>query len=221
MSQSGVPDRVPDLGAVVLCGGQSSRMGKPKAWLPFGGEPLLARVVRRLAEVAWPLAVVAAPGQDLPPLPEGILVARDPVTGRGPLQGIAVGLEALAPHVERAYVSSTDVPFVHPAFVRRMAELQAGGHDIAVLREGGHHHPLAAVYRCAAAAEARALLAEDRRRPFFLFERMRTLIAEPALLLADASLAAADPELRSLRNLNTPEDYAAALTEIDADEAAG
>ena len=54
--------RVPGLGAVVLCGGRSSRMGRPKAWLPFGDEVLLQRVVRRIAEAAWPIAVVAAPG---------------------------------------------------------------------------------------------------------------------------------------------------------------
>ena len=138
---------------------------------------------------------------------------RDEIEGRGPLQGIAAGLAALAPLVERAFVSSTDAPFVHPALVRRLADLQAGGYAVAVPRAGGHHHPLAAVYACAAGAEAAALLAAGRLRPFFLFERVPTLIADPDLLLADARLAAADPELRSLRNLNTPEEYAAALEE--------
>ena len=55
---------------VVLCGGRSSRMGRPKAWLPFGRELMLPRVVRLLGEAVGPVAVVAAPGQDLPPLPE-------------------------------------------------------------------------------------------------------------------------------------------------------
>jgi molybdopterin-guanine dinucleotide biosynthesis protein A len=53
-------------------------------------------------------------------------------------------------------------------------------------------------------------------RPFFLFERMRTLVADNAMLLAGEELAAADPELRSLRNVNTPEEYAAALAELQA-----
>ncbi|WP_437506902.1 molybdenum cofactor guanylyltransferase [Sorangium sp. So ce1099] len=207
--------RVAGLAGVVLCGGRSSRMGRPKAWLPFGGEALLQRVVRRLGEAAWPIAVVAAPGQELPPLPEGVQVVRDPEEGRGPLQGIAAGLAAVAPLAERAYVSATDAPFLHPAFVRRLADLQAGGYAVAVPRADGHHHPLGAVYACSVRGEAEALLAEGRLRLSSLFERARTLVAEPELLLADPRLLEADPALRSLRNLNTPEDYAAALRELE------
>ena len=107
-------------------------------------------------------------------------------------------------------MSATDAPFLAPAFVRRMAALQEG-FAVAVPRAEGHHHPLASVYGCAVRAEALALLAADRRRPFFLFEQVPTRVVSPDLLLEDEALAAADPELWSLRNLNTPEDYAAAL----------
>lgn len=195
-----------DLGAVVLCGGRSRRMGRPKAWLDFGGEPLLLRVVGRLQQVAGPIVVVAAPDQELPPLPDGVEVTRDPVEGQGPLQGIAVGLEALAARAPYAYVSATDAPFLSPAFVRRMCAL-AEGHDIAVMRDEGHHHPLGAVYATRLWTEARALLDADRRRPFFLFERADTRIVERDLLLADDALRREDPDLWTLRNLNTPEDY--------------
>jgi len=205
--------RIPALAGVVLCGGKSSRMGSPKAWLDFGGEPLLARVVRRVAEAAWPIVVVAAPGQDVPPLPEGISIVRDPVSGKGPLQGIAAGLEAIAPHATAAFVSSTDVPFLHPALIRRLHALRGEDHDIAVPREGGHHHPLSAVYGVNACAEIAALLAADRLRPFFLFERMKTIIVDKELLLAGDELRAADPELMSLRNVNTPDEYRAAIAD--------
>lgn len=204
---------IPGLGGVILCGGQSSRMGSPKASLDFGGEPLLLRVVRRVAEAASPVVVVAAPGQEVPPLPPGVAVARDAVGGRGPLQGIAAGLAALSGRAEAAFVSSTDVPFLHPALIRRLAALRGDAYDIAVPRAQGHFHPLLAVYGLNAAAEVAALLAEDRLRPFFLFDRMRTLVADEALLLSDPDLAAADPDLRSLRNVNKPEEYAAALAE--------
>src|SRR5262249_57842743 len=80
---------------IVLCGGRSSRMGRPKAWLAFGDELMLQRVVRVLREVVDPVVVVAAPGQDVPPLPDTVEIVRDEVEGRGPLQGLAAGLAAL------------------------------------------------------------------------------------------------------------------------------
>jgi molybdopterin-guanine dinucleotide biosynthesis protein A len=189
-------------------------MGQPKAWLEIGGERMLQRVVRRVREVATTVVVVAAPGQDIPELPEGVRVARDEVSGRGPLQGIAAGLAALAGEVDAAYVSSTDVPFLHPALIRRLAALREG-YDIVVPRAQGHFHPLAAVYGMNAHAEIEALLAEGRLRPFFLFERMRTLVADEALLLEGEELRGADPALASLRNINTPEEFAAAQREIE------
>jgi molybdenum cofactor guanylyltransferase len=205
---------LPGLGAVVLCGGKSSRMGSPKAWLDFGGEPLLARVVRRIGEVASPIVVVAAPGQEVPPLPEDITIARDPVSGRGPLQGIAAGLSVLEGQASAAFVSSTDAPFLHPALIRRLYALSGGEYDIAVPRAQGHYHPLSAIYGIEARVEIEALLAEGRLRPFFVFERMRTIIADEALLLAGEELRAADPALSSLRNVNTPEEYQAAMAEL-------
>ena len=70
-------------------------MGRPKAWLPFGGELMLQRVVRVLRGVVDPVAVVAAPGQDVPPLPPEVSIVRDEVEGKGPLGGLAAGLAAL------------------------------------------------------------------------------------------------------------------------------
>src|SRR4029077_12161211 len=134
------------VGGVVLCGGQSSRMGRPKAWLPFAGEIMLPRVVRLLGEAVAPIIVVAAPGQDVPPLPPEVEVVGDPERGRGPLQGLGAGLGALRGRADAAYLSSCDVPFLRPAFVRRLIEL-LGDRPICVPRVGEHHHPLAAVYR--------------------------------------------------------------------------
>src|SRR5215471_11116138 len=106
-------------GGIVLCGGQSKRMGRPKAWLPFAGELMLPRVVRLLSEAVHPVIVVAAPGQDVPPLSSEVAVVRDEEKGRGPLQGLAAGLTSLSGQVTAAYLSSCDVPFLRPAFVRR------------------------------------------------------------------------------------------------------
>jgi molybdenum cofactor guanylyltransferase len=203
-----------NVGGVVLCGGQSSRMGRPKAWLPVGEETMLGRVVRLLGEVVSPIVVVAAPGQDVPPLPPGVDVVRDPEQGRGPLQGLAAGLAALRGRADAAYASSCDVPLLRPAFVRRMVEL-LGDHSVCVPDVGGYKHPLAAVYRVEAAEAASRLLAEERYRPVFLFEQLPTRVVQPG------ELADVDPGAESLRNLNTPDEYAAALSVIFGHPRAG
>ena len=112
-------------GGIVLCGGLSSRMGQPKAWLPFGNEFLLPRVVRILREVVDPVIVVAAPGQELPPLPTEVEIVRDREEGLGPLNGLASGLAALLDRVDAVYLSSCDVPFLRPEFVRRITPTRA------------------------------------------------------------------------------------------------
>jgi molybdopterin-guanine dinucleotide biosynthesis protein A len=195
------------VGGVVLCGGQSTRMGRPKAWLPFAGETMLGRVARLLGEVVDPVVVVAAEGQDLPPLPPAVRVVRDEEKGRGPLQGLSAGLAALKGNALAAYVSSCDVPFLSPGFVRRMIGL-LGDRQICVPHLGEHYHPLAAVYRTEVLDVVTQLLAQDRLRPFFLFQEV------PTQVVREDELQAADPGLRSLWNLNTPEEYARALREL-------
>jgi len=192
-------------------------MGLPKTTLPFGPELMLQRVVRLLAEVVSPIVVVVAPGQELPPLPgpltpspsptvgDGrIVVTRDEREGRGPLEGLLAGLTAVAPHADAAYATSCDVPLLVPAFVRQMIE-RLGDCEIAIAVDGEFAHPLAAVYRTSVLPHIRELLAADRLRPAFLFERVKTC------RVPVEELRVVDPQLTTLQNLNRPEDYLAAL----------
>lgn len=193
---------------IVLTGGHSSRMGTPKATLDWHGATVLARVVGLLARALdGPVVVVRAPGQRLPPLPPSVEVAEDAREGRGPLEGLAAGLRALAGRVDRSYVSSTDVPLLHPAFIGCVVTALTEDVDAAVPRVEGRLHPLAAAYRTALLPAAEMLLAADRRRASLLFDRARTRYLDRRDLLADPALRAADPELLSLRNLNGPADY--------------
>jgi molybdopterin-guanine dinucleotide biosynthesis protein A len=179
-------------------------MGSPKALLPFGPETMLQRVVRLLATAVSPIVVVAAPGQSLPPLPADAIVTRDEQEGRGPLEGLRAGLKALPGGVEVAYVTSCDVPLLVPGFVRHMIGLVVD-HDIAVMEIDGFPHPLSAVYRTAILPYVETLLTQNRLRPVFLFDAVRTRRVPPA------EMASADPDLLTLRNLNTREDYLDAL----------
>jgi molybdopterin-guanine dinucleotide biosynthesis protein A len=190
---------------IVLCGGKSTRMGTPKAWLPFGPETMLQRVVRLLAEVVSPIVVVAAPEQDLPVLPDTVIVARDERQERGPLEGLRAGLKALPAGIEKAFVTSCDVPLLAAGFVTTMLELSRG-YDIAVMAIDGFTHPLSAVYSRATLPQVEQLLANDRLRPAFLFDAVSTRRVAPAEMTGD-------PGLRTLRNLNTPADYEETLRE--------
>src|SRR6516164_3640747 len=118
-----------NVGGIILCGGMSKRMGRPKAWLPFAGELMLPRVVRLLGKAVQPIIVVAAPEQEVPPLPSDVEIVRDAEKGRGPLQGLLAGLTALRGRADAAYLSSCDVPFLRPAFVRRLIDL-LGEHQV-------------------------------------------------------------------------------------------
>jgi len=189
---------------LILAAGASSRMGSPKALLPFGSETMLQRVVRLLGRAVSPLVVVAARSQDLPLLPPSVIVTRDEREGRGPLEGLRAGLEALPETVDAAYVTSCDVPLLVPAFVEQMIRLLAD-HEISVVEIDGFAHPLSAVYRRRTLPHIEALLAVDRLRPVFLFEAVKTRRVQPS------EMALVDPNLLTLRNLNTPEDYEEAL----------
>jgi molybdopterin-guanine dinucleotide biosynthesis protein A len=187
-------------------------MGTPKAALEWHGSTLLYRAAALLARtVDGPVLVVASPGQELPDLPAGVEVVEDPVAGIGPLQGIATGLTALAGRSTAAFVCSTDMPFLHPAFVRRvLAGLAGPGTDVALPFARGFRQPLAAAYRTGLAALITALIAEGRSRPGMLYEHCAVARLADADLLADADVARFDPALDSLVNVNAPDDYAAA-----------
>ena len=213
MGSGSYDEAVAVLAGVVLAGGQSSRMGMPKAALEWHGSTLLRRTAGVLARATGgPVVVVRAPGQELPALPDGILVADDPREGKGPVQGIAVGLSALRGIADAAFISSTDMPFLHPAFVRRVVRVLAGNEqtDVVLPVARGYRQPLAAGYRVSLADAAEQLVKADRLRPAFLFDDCTVEQLDDEALKQDPVLAALDPGLESVVNVNTPADYQAA-----------
>jgi molybdenum cofactor guanylyltransferase len=174
-------------------------MGTPKAWLDWHGSTLLRRVCGIVARGAGgPVVVVRAPGQELPELADGVRLVDDEREGRGPLQGILAGLQAVDTDV--AFVASVDLPQLHPRFVAAVCRA-ADSADVAVPQLAGHRQPLAAAYRPALAPLVAELVEADRMKPAFLFERCETRWLDDL------------PHPESVRNLNTPSDYEAALAD--------
>ena len=125
-------------------------------------------------------------------------MVEDAREGRGPLQGILAGLQAVDADV--AFVASVDLPLLHPRFVAAVCR-GADGADAAVPHLGGYRQPLAAAYRPALAPLVAELVEAGRMKPAFLFERCETRWLEQL------------PHPESVRNLNAREDYEAALAE--------
>jgi molybdopterin-guanine dinucleotide biosynthesis protein A len=181
-------------------------MGEPKARLDWFGTPLVTHVCELLRpELDGPLVVVRAAGQELPALPGGVVVVEDERDDRGPLEGIAAGLRALDDGADAAYVSATDVPLLVPAIVRLARSGLQDGVEAVVPRIGDRMYPLTAAYRTSLLPLVERLLARDRLRALDLVE------AISVRWLSEEELRAVDPELDSFRNVNTPEDYQAAL----------
>lgn len=188
---------------IVLCGGRSSRMGRPKAWLPwFGGRTLIEHVVERLRRAVDEVLVVTSAELDLPPLEARIVRDREPE--RGPLAGLRDGLAATT--AEFAFVTATDAPFLSPAHVAVMLDR---GEACAPVAEG-HVQVLSAVYPRAAAEVAARLLAEDRARPLALLEALGFAALEPEALGTDDGPP-------PWQGFNTPQAYLEAVRAEDPD----
>ena len=189
-------------------------MGSDKATLAWHGSTLVHHTCEILRQAGLdPVVVVRAARQRLPELPGGTEVVIDARAGRGPLQGLASGLAAVAARASAAFVCSTDLPFLHPAFPRRvLAPLADPRIDVVLPVSQGHHQPLAAAYRTTLAGVVDELVAAGLLKPALLFDRVRVLRLDADALLADPELRAADPTLTSLVNVNTPADYRTAAS---------
>lgn len=191
---------VAGLAGVVLCGGQSLRMGRDKALIEMGGRPLVAVLSDRLASVADP--VLVAPGRPgrYAGLPgPAVLEVADEEEDAGPLGGLVAALAA-SPHPLLAVVA-VDLPFASVAVLRLLAS-RCQGHDVAVPVTGRGREPLHAVWSTAALPAARLALAEGRPGLLALLDRLRVRD------VGEDEWRAADPESRFAWNLNSPEDLA-------------
>jgi molybdopterin-guanine dinucleotide biosynthesis protein A/molybdopterin converting factor small subunit len=186
--------------AVILTGGKSSRMGRPKALLPFNGEPLIVHIVRALQHLFPDIVVVAAPEQELPQLPATLV--RDEVPFQGPVGGIYYGLKAAGG--EYCFVTSCDVAFLNFSLISNLIS-QISDYDVVVPYWESRFQPLHAVYRRSVLPLLKEQLERGELRPIFLYDRVRTY------KVGEEELRRFDPEGLSFLNMNTPEDYQSAL----------
>jgi molybdenum cofactor guanylyltransferase len=189
-----------DFTAIILTGGKSSRMGRPKALLPFGNEPLIAHLVRRLERKFKVVVVVAAPDQELPPLPAKVV--RDEIAYQGPVGGIYYGL--MAAIGTGAFVTSCDAAFLNLPLISFLTS-RLWNYDVVVPYWQDRFQPLHAVYRRSVVPLLKEQLEHGELRPIFLYDKVRTR------KVGEEEIRRFDSEGLSFFNMNAPDDYAQAL----------
>jgi molybdopterin-guanine dinucleotide biosynthesis protein A len=188
---------ITDCTALILAGGDSSRMGQDKAGLLLDGTTLLQRVVTSMQGV-FPKVIVSV---RQPRAEVALPQVCDAEADGGPLAGLVAGLS----HVETTWMFAVacDMPFIQSAVVTRMAELR-GEQQAVVPLIGGHPQPLFAFYAKHALPVMRETLASGVKRVRGVLKQLVVRYVNEAELRDHA------PEFRSFFDLDTPQDFTAA-----------
>lgn len=188
----------------LLAGGQSRRMGRDKALLPWGDGLIIDRMIAIASAVPGASEVLIV--GDRPAYHgRGARVVADEYPGAGPLGGIATALASTS--APRALVLAIDMPLASPALLAAMAGYPTSA-DILVPeatdpRSGRLRlQVLHAIYGQACLEPARRRLCQNERRVTSIYEDVSVE------RLGETWIRQYDPELRSFENINDPEEYA-------------
>ena len=166
-----------EYGAIILAGGQSSRMGKDKASLEISGKSMVERILFKLSPLVDQIVVIRAPGQTMPSIPEElkdkIKVGWDSVKGRGPLQGIVDALPLLNSNIDKVFILTCDLPFITTEWLQSLKDVMTDEFDLVCTEENEISNPLLAIYRRTVLEPASKLLTDGKRRPISLWEGWR------------------------------------------------
>jgi molybdopterin-guanine dinucleotide biosynthesis protein A len=175
---------------LVLAGGISRRMGRPKAWLPVGDTTLVRWVAAGLAPAFSEVMVAFAEPEQIEELiPHRVVFDRK--VSAGPLAGLEAGLTAARNEI--TFAVACDMPYVTQA-VAQIAVAAVQGCDAAIPRTGGRPEPVCAAYRRSALPAITAALDAGRYKAAEVIEELDVTWLEGL-----------DPQL--FRSLNTPEDF--------------
>ena len=186
----------PPFTAVLLAGGKSTRMGRDKAGVLLGGQPLWQRQLATLRALhPHELFISGKPGG--PYADEGLEILADNFPGLGPLAGLEAALRRASHPL--VLVLAIDLPAMTAEFLSSLVNEAASGGQGGVPQSGGWFEPLAALYpRASLALAQECLRAADR-------SMQRFVRAAVGLGLVVAHPLAAD-ERALFRNVNTTAD---------------
>jgi molybdenum cofactor guanylyltransferase len=196
------------LTGVVLAGGNSSRMGKPKPLVVLGGQLVLARIKLALERICDEIVLVVAQDQDDATPDTGIAlgmhIVADRLPGAGPLAGIEVGLKSV--ETPLAFLVAADHPFLSSDLIAGMADIaREGSYDAVVPSYDGRMEPLHAIYSPSAWLPNITSALDNGRRSIYDQINHAVESGSPRVhVLENEELAALDPNGRSLFDIDTP-----------------
>ena len=188
-----------DLIAVILAGGHSSRMGRDKALLELNEQKFIDHLVQELS--GYCKVMISAAHQD-DYAGYGVPVLADETKGIGPIEGIRQALRSSGS--DYVFVCAVDTPFVRKEMIQYLAEFISSDYDAYVFRDGDRIHPHIGIYSHAALPAIEKMIGEKQYRLTKLLSRIRTKYVE---------IGASCFDRKTLRNINTPEDYLAILNQ--------
>lgn len=193
-------------GAIVLAGGPSRRLGRPKAFVEVGGVPMIVRLVAVAAEAAEEVVVVSRGdlARRIERLIPPVRVVRDRSRVQSPLVGLLAGAEVLT--CDYLTALPCDLPFVRPAILLRLFAAARGAEAAIPRWPDGKIEPLVAVYaRRPLLNAAKAALEAGERSNESMIDRL-----DRVRYVDVAGLRPSDPRLTSFVNVNTPSDLSRA-----------
>ncbi|MFQ6111893.1 MAG: molybdenum cofactor guanylyltransferase [Nitrospinota bacterium] len=190
-----------EVGALVLAGGKSTRMGTNKSFVTLGGMPLIQIIVEKLARVFEDRVYILT---NTPALYKQfrLPMISDRIKDRGPLSGIQAGLSQ-SPFGHNFFVAC-DMPYINPTLIGYMTETLKEEFDVTVPLAHGRPEPLHGFYSKNCLPEIERLLESGRCRLTDLFDGLRVRY------VSERIVRKFDPHLVSFNNLNTPEDLSKA-----------
>ena len=177
---------------IILAGGDSRRMGRPKHLLPTSRGTILEHLAQRLSPLFGEILLV---GRDPAGIPDEMRFVEDLRPERSPLVGVYSGLQAAENDV--CFVTGCDMPFIVPQLVQLLLE-HADGVDVVVPLIGGFYEPLFSIYHRTCVTAIECALDNGRLKVTSIYPELR--IRE----IAEAAVRSIDPDLVSFINLNTP-----------------
>ncbi|MEM4525105.1 MAG: molybdenum cofactor guanylyltransferase [Methanothermobacter sp.] len=190
------------ISAIILCGGQSKRMGRDKGLIILDGKPFISRIIDKIKPYFDEIFIILRDEKQKREYikllkDENVKILTDIIKGKGPLGGLLTGLKNIKS--EKALVLPCDSPFITKKFIENFLKIDKLEEYDAIIPiwEDGRLEPLHGIYSQRVAEIIHRLLLKNEKKVGTLIETIKSRLV---------SVEELDPSLESFRNINRPED---------------